>query len=140
MDVKSHVTFVIYTLVYLFLFFIAQLPDAYKVQVDVDLIVSAVSFVDEDGQRRTVPEWVLGPGMRKAHHATDQSDAHAAGYSDWKNARKEAADHWRAYSAKQGSVIPILQVEGAHNPQADVTDGSTFLKSHSAAMKGGCLF
>jgi hypothetical protein len=136
MDVKSHVIYVVYTLIQLLLFFLAQLPAAYKVEVNTDMIVSAISFVDERGRRNVVPDWVLGPGTRKAHNAKDQSDAHAAGYSNWKNARQEAANHWKAYSEKQGSVIPILQVEGAHNPQADITDGATFLKNNSAALKG----
>jgi len=140
MDIKGHMMYIVYSLIFLLLFFLAQLPNDYQVEVDTDLIVQAITFVDEDGHRIFVPEWVLGPGKRKAHSAENNEEAKAHGYSSWGSARAEAAQKWNAHYERYSSALPVVQVDGALKAMNDnheaITDGEGFMRNYSAGFRG----
>jgi hypothetical protein len=120
--------FFVYSLIYVLLFFIAQLPEDYKIEVDVEAICAAISFLDERGQRIRVPDWVLGPGRRNSRSLESQTELRMRVASDW-------VKHIQRYS----SVIPVLQVHGALNTDVGITSASDlFTKNSSAALK--CKF
>ncbi len=58
---SRHFEYIVRTLFTVVLFFLVQLPEEYRVQVDRDAFMAAFSFVDEDGHRRPVSPWPLGP-------------------------------------------------------------------------------
>lgn len=129
-DVKSHMTYIVYSLIYLLLFFLAQLPADYKIEVNTDLICEAVTFVDEDGNRRPVPEWVFGPG-RRTHQTADQQEV----------VRKQMVNEWKSHYQRQSSILPVVQVEEARKGEWEhgIIDAQQFLIS-SGALKGRCWF
>ena len=140
MDIKAHMMYIVYSLIFIILFFLAQLPDEYGVEMDIDLIVQAITYVDADGNRVTVPEWVLGPGKRKVHATRNNADAHKHGYSSWKTTQQEAADNWDAHYNRYASVLPVVQVKGAlqtlNNMHELITNSDDFLRNHAGGFQG----
>jgi len=124
MDRRSHMVYLVYSLVFLFLFFLAQIPEDYHIEVNIDRICEAITFLDEDGSRIPVPEWVLGPGRRTSQTVEEQTQF-----------RKKVATNWATYLWRQRSVLPVVQVEGALNTEAGFTDAEEFMKNSSAALK-----
>lgn len=61
MTCSRHFEYIVRTLFTIILFFLAQLPNEYRVKVDRDAFMAAFSFVGEDGHRRPVSPWPLGP-------------------------------------------------------------------------------
>jgi len=58
---SRHFEYIVRTLFTIVLFFLAQLPEEYHVRVDRTAFMAAFSFVGEDGHRRPVSPWPLGP-------------------------------------------------------------------------------
>jgi hypothetical protein len=52
----------IYSIIYVMLFFLAQLPSDYRIEVDVEAVCHSITFEDEVGDRIPIPDWILGPG------------------------------------------------------------------------------
>lgn len=124
MDRKSHMVYFVYSLIFLFLFFLAQMPQDYRIEVNIDRICEAITFLNEDGSRVSVPEWVLGPGRRTSQTVEEQTQF-----------RMKVATNWAAYLRRQRSVLPVVQVEGALNLETGFTGAKEFMKNSSAALK-----
>ena len=117
--------FFVYSLIYVLLFFLAQLPSDYRIEVNVEAICASITFVDEEGVRIPVPDWVLGPGKRRHKSLDDQTSVRLA-----------AAQNWARHQDHYGSVIPVVRVHGALNKESGITAPSDlFTKNTSAAMK-----
>lgn len=124
MDRRSHMIYFVYSLVFLLLFFLAQMPEEYRIEVNIDRICEAITFLGENGSRVPIPEWVLGPGRRTSQTVKDQVEF-----------RKKVATNWAAYLRRQRSVLPVVQVEDALNLVTGFTDAREFMKNSSAALK-----
>lgn len=126
---KSHMAFFVYSLIYVLIFFLSQLPDDYRIEVDVERICAAITFLNEKGQREAVPDWVLGPGRRTNGILKDQSDL-----------RIRVAKRWQEHVCRYSSVLPVLQVHGALNTDSGITSPSDlFTKNASATLKCGLI-
>jgi hypothetical protein len=125
MDTRAHVTYFIYSMICFFLFFLVQLPPEYAVEVDVERICQAITFKDDDGERKELPGWILGPGRRTALGSQEQALI-----------RAEVGKRWAEHLRKQRSVLPVVQVKGALDMEKGVTTVDEFLEIESAGLKG----
>jgi hypothetical protein len=119
----------IYSIIYVMLFFLTQLPLDYRIEVDVEAICRSITFEDEAGDRIPIPDWILGPGKRTNCSVEDQNALRLA-----------AAKNWIKHQEHYSSVLPVVHVHGALNRDSGITAPSDlFLKNSSAAMKCECL-
>ncbi|KAJ7179711.1 hypothetical protein C8R46DRAFT_1029153 [Mycena filopes] len=97
----------------LFLFYLLkQLPERFKVQMDPDLIIQAITYETEDGERRNVGPWALAPG----HRRTDQGkwNYHTGGgeRTDQDAVRSQSWVDWQAYEDHVVMHVPHLGRKG----------------------------
>jgi len=87
-----------------------QMPQEYDMRIDMNQYFSAFSFVDDDGTRRQLEPWKLGPGYRLRQ---TQSPVHEGGrilvdsdFYDQTPIRLTEHDKWIAYYRHTAGHIP----------------------------------
>jgi hypothetical protein len=99
----------IYSIIYVMLFFLAQLPSDYRIEVDVEAVCCSITFEDKGGDRIPIPDWILGPGKRTNCSVEDQNALRLA-----------TAKNWIKHQERDSSVLPVVHVHGALNRDSGI--------------------
>ena len=132
MEAQSIFLFTVRTIIMIIIWCLAQLPAAWKVDVDVDQIIRSITM-ERDGLRVDAGPWLEAPTLKQfASHANISSGATSGSIS-----RVEVHNNWKAYCESRKSIIPFkhasytgpaakgdLRDEDEESPVEDNTDRS----------------
>lgn len=148
-ETVSHIKYMVYGCVTIFLYVMNLLPVFLHVQVNVDMITDAVSYYNPDANKReTCPRWTYGPGYHYSHDAHHNAEAAAAagfsscaaarkaakaeGFPNFKEARSDIFSEWIEYEKQAMRTIPVVQHAEliAKIARSDVSTGPEFIAKY----------
>ncbi|KZV59238.1 hypothetical protein PENSPDRAFT_672487, partial [Peniophora sp. CONT] len=92
MSPASLMQFYAQSLYLLDVFAVRQIPESLKVQIDADKFLSAFSYLDDKGDRKSLNSWQYAPRVNDP---------------EGNEARRNAASAWKGFSAQVTQVIPF---------------------------------
>ncbi|KAJ6452986.1 hypothetical protein C8R45DRAFT_1112769 [Mycena sanguinolenta] len=104
----SLVTFVVRWLVLLLFYVLQQLPAKFKVQMDPDLIIQAITYEADDGRRINVGPWEHAPGHRLTNQGVWKYEEPAGPRKNQDQVRSQAWVDWLEYERRVSQHVPYL--------------------------------
>ena len=126
-DRMGHFNFVVRALYGAANYFALQLPENYRVLIDMDQYINSFTIVNNNGERVSADPWRLGPGFRRVKPATSGADHPSydsrpghiseSEFVDQEIIRSEMRQKWANYYHRVAAHIPY-EVAKANGEEA----------------------
>ena len=126
-DRMGHFNFVVRALYGAANYFALQLPENYRVLIDMDQYIDSFTIINNNGDRVSADPWRLGPGFRRVKPATSEADHPSynsppghiseSEFVDQEIIRSEMRQKWANYYHRVAAHIPY-EVAKANGEEA----------------------